>query len=297
MSDIESAAEHIYAAMVWAKNTGGIANPWVPGGNSDAQMQARRTAERIMEAHMNPKTTEPPSYKGVTWRDGAWWTSDVNYYINAHSLITHNTKSLGLTDDDHKHLLALRDVGTVEADLQASEECYHEICMSMLREVLRGSAPERSMLTDADFSTLNAVRAFVAAENERCAPTTGTLHITYEQLMADLESGKASYAMPTPPSAERVEPHQKTPRQLIRSALLDAVVASDVHGSVVGYNNALERIGDALLAALAPTPDQAIAALVAAGAKRVTGSDGLSEGFNAMCNGSAIIILPTTERA
>lgn len=48
-----------------------------------------------------------PSYKGVTYRDGKWWTTETQYYTNAFELMACNLNTF--TDADHAALLKLRD--------------------------------------------------------------------------------------------------------------------------------------------------------------------------------------------
>ena len=90
-----------------------------------AQLRARENAAKSVA----PRRV-PPSHKGVTYRDGAWWNGACRHASASAVVMNVN----GFTDDDHAPLLALRDAPPVDPvveflrkKLGHSEEGAHTI--------------------------------------------------------------------------------------------------------------------------------------------------------------------------
>lgn len=236
------------------KGGGATPSPWTPRDDDEraavvalcvetAKRSSTHTSAqltRVAEATVPPVPTPEPEYnthKGVTYRDGTFVDADGCDWVLAAECIQANCaprksdKQPTLTDDDHAALMELK-ANPVKVAAKPLSTCI--LC--------NGTGYVTKHSTSANGGSVSSAKCL-------CHSAPLVMNTTAATVAGE----------------PVVEPHRKTARQLVRSALLDAVIASDSHGTATGYSSALERIGDALIVALTPTPADAVALLVREG--------------------------------
>lgn len=167
-------AEQLREIILWALGERGEF-PEQPEGQRHALYWWRKELRRRVETvrvvpPVAPQTQEgrvsrrvPPSYKGVTYRDGAWWNGACRHASASAVVMNVN----GLTDDDHAPLLALRDAPPSDP----VREAVRAFLIKATDAVNRGFTDLRNIGLEDDLVALLAERA-AKPDDEAADPVT-----------------------------------------------------------------------------------------------------------------------------